>query len=257
MFSYSTEVTSSKIISDNPLYQRTLKAYHIVSPHVTGNVLEIGSGEGYGISLLHKNATHLTLVDKSPLTAKIVQEKYTDITFIQEKIPPLTNLPSNSFDTVISFQVIEHIKDVKLYIKEIYRVLKPGGKAFISTPNAKKTVARNPWHYKEFTFDEIEALVKQTFSTYSIKGIEGNTKTDEYYEKNREAVKRFMRFDIFNLQHKLPAFLLQIPYEVANRMNRKKLLHQNNTLVNSITLEDYSLNDYSEATLDFFCELQK
>jgi SAM-dependent methyltransferase len=254
---FSTEVTSSKITSDNPLFQRTLKAYHLVAPHIHGNVLEIGCGEGYGVELLYKNAENLTLIDKSPYTAALINDKYPNTTIIQEKIPPLTQLASNSFDVVVSFQVIEHIKDAALYLEEIHRVLKPNGKAYISTPNALKTIARNPWHYKEYTFEDLSELFKKTFSEFTIQAIRGNEKTDAYYEKNKKSVARFLRYDIFNLEHKIPAWLLQIPYEIANRMNRKKLLNKNPDLVNSITLEDYSLDEHSEATLDFFCTLTK
>ncbi|MBC8754517.1 class I SAM-dependent methyltransferase [Kordia sp. YSTF-M3] len=254
---FSTEVTSSKITSDNPLFQRTLKAYHVVAPHIHGNVLEIGCGEGYGVELLYKNSDQLTLIDKSPYTAELINSKYPNTTIIQEKIPPLTQLENNSFDVVVSFQVIEHIKEAALYLEEIHRVLKPNGKAYISTPNALKTIARNPWHYKEYTFEDLVHLFENNFTNYTIKAIQGNAKTAAYYEKNKESVARFLRYDIFNLEHKIPSWLLQIPYEIANRMNRKKLLHKNPDLVNTITLEDYSLGEHSEATLDFFCTLTK
>lgn len=257
MFLFSTEVTSSNIISDNPLFQRTLKAYEIVSPSIHGNVLEIGCGEGYGVKLLHKKANQLTLIDKSKYNIDAIQEQYPNVTCLQERIPPLSKLETDSFDVVVSFQVIEHIKESEAYLKEIYRVLKPGGKAYITTPNAVKTVARNPWHYKEFNYQEMEALIQRVFKKYTIDGIEGNSKTDAYYEENKVAVERFLRYDIFNFEKILPSFLLRIPYEVANRMNRKALLKQHTNLVHSITLEDYNLKEFSEASLDFFCTLEK
>jgi ubiquinone/menaquinone biosynthesis C-methylase UbiE len=43
---------------------------------------------------------------------------------------------SNSLDVVHANQVIEHIQDSDSFLKEIYRVLKPGGYAVISTENA-------------------------------------------------------------------------------------------------------------------------
>ena len=47
------------------------------------------------------------------------------------------------FDWVLCNHVLEHIKDDKSAIKEIFRVLKPGGKAIMQVPlnkNLKKTV---------------------------------------------------------------------------------------------------------------------
>jgi len=42
--------------------------------------------------------------------------------------------PDGAFDTVVSFDVLEHVDDVKRCMKEIYRVLKPGGKAYLVFP---------------------------------------------------------------------------------------------------------------------------
>lgn len=44
-------------------------------------------------------------------------------------------LNTNSFDVIVSDQVIEHLTDVENFIKEVYRVLKPRGYAVVSTEN--------------------------------------------------------------------------------------------------------------------------
>jgi len=257
MFSFSTEVTSSQILSDNPLFQRTLKAYTLIAEKAYGDVLEIGCGEGYGLDYIYKNASSVTVIDKSKSVLDKIKKKYPKTIILNQKVPPLNNLKDNSFDIVISFQVIEHIKDANLFIEEIFRVLKPNGKAYITTPNSNKTIARNPWHHKEYNYTEINDLIKNNFVNYSISGIQGNKKTDVYYIKNKQSVERILRLDVFKIQYKIPALLLKIPYELANRLNRKKLLKKNTGLVNSIKLEDYSLTDYSQDTLDFFCILKK
>lgn len=257
MFSFSTEVTSSHITSDNPLFQRTLKAYTLIAEKVYGDVLEIGCGEGYGLDFIAKNTNSLTVIDKSKSVLDKIKRKHPNINTLHKNIPPLNNLKDNSFDVVISFQVIEHIKDATLFIEEIYRVLKPNGKAYLTTPNSKKTIARNPWHYKEYDYSEINDLIKNNFVNYIINGIQGNKKTDVYYLKNKQSVERILRLDIFKIQHKIPSLLLKIPYEVVNRLNRKKLFKKNTTLVNNIKLDDYTLEEYSQDTLDFFCELNK
>ncbi|WP_405207555.1 methyltransferase domain-containing protein [Aquimarina sp. LLG6339-5] len=257
MFFFSTEVTTSKIFSDRPLQQRTNKAYEIAKDLVKGNVLEIGCGEGYGIDQYYKNVDKLTLIDKSDYSFHLLKKKFPEVTFLKKKIPPLKNLPENHFDTILSFQVIEHVRNDHLYLQEIYRVLKPGGKAIITTPNAEKSVARNPWHYKEYHFNELEKLLKEYFTDYEIKGIEGNDKTDLYYSKNKNRVEKLLRYDIFRLERRLPSFILKVPYEVLNRKNRKKLLKNNRNLIEDINSNDYSLNGFSSETLDFFCILKK
>ena len=51
-------------------------------------------------------------------------------------------IASESFDGVICSEVLEHISDPELAIKEISRVLKDGGKAVISTPDCSRFLWR-------------------------------------------------------------------------------------------------------------------
>ena len=73
-----------------------------------------------------------------------------------------------------------------------------------------------------------------------------------YYEKNRESVRRIMRFDIFRMQWWLPASLLKIPYDIMNRRNRRRLHSQNQELTESITMGDYSIAPVCEECFDLF-----
>ena len=86
-----------------------------------------------------------------------LKEKYPNAQFESGVFPPI-KIPDNSFDTVVSFQVIEHIKNDELFLSEIQRILKPGGKAILSTPNIKMTLSRNPWHEREYTADQLADL---------------------------------------------------------------------------------------------------
>src|SRR5690349_9670489 len=108
---YTTEITSEQITSDNPIHQRLFKAYVAVSGFIQGDVLEVGCGEGRGVDLLIKKATSFTAVDKIKPLIDELQKKHTTGHFISINIPPLTGLKDNSFDVVISFQVIEHIQN--------------------------------------------------------------------------------------------------------------------------------------------------
>ena len=58
-------------------------------------------------------------------------------------VPPL-KFDDNSIDFVVTFQVIEHIKDDEKFVQEIHRVLKPGGKLILTTPNILMSLSRNP-----------------------------------------------------------------------------------------------------------------
>ncbi|GAB3660613.1 hypothetical protein GCM10028791_34650 [Echinicola sediminis] len=257
MATYTTEIASDKLVSDNPIHQRLLKAYIAAKPLVSGDLLEIGCGEGRGVEVLRENVSSYHGLDKIGEVIENLQRKFPEETFEQAVIPPLSTVPSEQYDTVVSFQVIEHIAEDKLFLEEIYRVLKPGGKAIISTPNIRHTLSRNPWHVREYTGNELVQLCAKIFDHVEAKGIGGNDKVWAYHEANRESVNRIMRFDVFNLQHKLPAAVLRLPYEILNRMNRNKLHKQGGKSVTDISHEDYLVVDHPDKGLDLFYILEK
>ena len=254
---YTTEITSDKILSDNPIHQRLLKPYILMQDKVFGDLLEVGCGEGRGVELLYDKVNSFTAIDKNKGIIDKLSEKYTQGKFIASHIPPFHEIPSNSFDTVISFQVIEHIRKDMSYLKEIYRVLKPGGNAYITTPNIKKTLTRNPWHEREYTAIQLQELTKMVFDEVETLGIDGNEKVYEYYNRNKESVKRITRYDVLNLQYKLPSWLLRIPYDMLNRLNRKGLQTEADELVASISHKDYLVSDNPDTSLDLYYILKK
>jgi len=257
MATYTTEIASDKLISDNPIHQRLLKAYIAAKPMVSGDLLEVGCGEGRGVEVLLDQVDSYLGIDKIQEVIDRLRNKFPQAIFQQAFIPPFAEIASKTYDTVVSFQVIEHIQNDKLFLEEIYRVLKPGGKAIISTPNIKHTLSRNPWHIREYTPKQLEDLCKVIFDKVEAMGICGNKKIWAYHEANRKSVNKIMRFDVLNLQYRLPAAVLRWPYEVLNRFNRNKLHQQEGNSVTDITHEDYTLESSPEKGLDLFYVLHK
>lgn len=254
---YTTEITSEDIPSDNPIHQRLYKAYIVAQKFVRGNLLEVGCGEGRGLDLIIPKSTSFTAIDKIGPVIEELKAKYPEATFRSMNIPPFDGIPDNTFDTVVSFQVIEHIRDDRLFLKEINRVLKPGGLALVTTPNRKMSLTRNPWHIREYLPDELRDLAASIFTSVEMKGISGNAKVMAYYEQNKKAVEKVTRLDFLNLQYRLPASLLRIPYELLNRWNRNKLQQGNNELVSDIRHEDYLVVDDMVDALDLLLIVRK
>ena len=239
--------------SENVIYQRHLVAYKEAAKMISGTVLEIGSGEGYGIMELAPIADKYIAVDKYDTYISDELKGENDITFIQTEVPPLKDVADNSVDFAVTFQVIEHIQNDELFLKEIKRVLKPGGKLIMTTPNVKMSLTRNPWHIREYSPEQMGNVLKSVFENFELKGVFGNKKVMDYYQKNKESVAKITRWDVLNMQYWMPGWLLQIPYDILNRVNRQKLQDNNDELVDAVTTDDFCIKPMTDKCFDYFC----
>ena len=244
----------SRELSDNFVFQRSLLAYRAAAERIGGDVLEIGTGSGYGIEVVAPHAARYVTLDKHAPAPELTQRP--GVEFRQATVPPLP-FGDAAFDCVISFQVIEHIENDEAFVREIHRVLRPGGRFVVTTPNAPMSLTRNPWHVREYTAGELQGLLGGVFAETEMLGVFGNDKVMAYYEQNRRSVERLARLDIFDLQHRLPRRLLQLPYDLLNRLNRRRLLKANNELTTSIRMDDYRLGPVGEDCFDLFCVARK
>ena len=239
--------------SENVIYQRHVIAYKEAAEIISGTVLEIGSGEGFGITELAPNTEHYIAVDKYKTSISKELQANNKITFIQTEVPPLKEIEDNSVDFVVTFQVIEHIKDDEQFLHEIHRVLKPGGKVILTTPNIMMSITRSPWHIREYTPGQMGEILESSFDNFELKGVFGNKKVMDYYNKNKESVRKITRFDILNMQYWLPRWMLEIPYDILNRFNRQNLQDDNEEMVNTVVHTDYSISESNNECLDHFC----
>lgn len=242
--------------SDNFVFQRSVLAYAEAAKLISGEVLEIGTGTGYGTSMLAQSTARLVTIDKhhhEGLSATLPA----NVEYLTATVPPLP-FGDASFDCVVSFQVIEHIVDDRRLVSEISRVLRPGGLFVVTTPNAPMSLTRNPWHVREYRAGELKSLLESGGLTCTGEyGIAGNERVMEYYENNRRSVRRITRFDIFDLQHRLPRRLLQLPYDILNRINRRRLLAADESLTLSIGTDDYRLQPVTDDCFDLFFTARK
>lgn len=252
----TAERVSQRDASDNYVFQRSLLAYVYAAERVSGRVLEIGTGSGYGVEVVAPAAEHFVTIDKYIPAMELI-EAHNNVEFREMTVPPLAGIADGSVDCVISFQVIEHIKRDEEFVREVHRVLKKGGIFIVSTPNRPMSLTRNPWHVREYSAEEFSALLGGVFESVEPMGVEGNEKVWSYYEKNREGVERIARLDILDLQHRLPRWLLQVPYDLLNRLNRKKLLRENTTLTTGITMDDYAVVSVHERCFDLLYVAKK
>ena len=249
MGAYDSAERVSLEVQNNYLFQRSIKAYYEAATLISGKVLEIGTGSGYGVEIISGIAEEFVTVDK--FDTMIDFSKHTNVKFEEQNVPPLS-FDNNVFDAAITFQVVEHIKDDHAFISEIHRVLKPGGKLIITTPNIKMSITRNPWHIREYTVEQLLQLLRNYFPDVKAMGVYGNEKSDKYYENNKKSVQKILKWDILKMNKWLPRQLLQMPYDIMNKRNRSKLMNQDKSLANSFTHDDFFIKDANDKCFDLF-----
>jgi ubiquinone/menaquinone biosynthesis C-methylase UbiE len=97
----------------------------------TGNVLEIGAGTGLNVGHYHANVARLVLTEPDPHMAAKLRAAVTRSRIAAEVIEaPAESLPfpDASFDTVVSTLVLCTVPSPDAVIREVRRVLKPGGR---------------------------------------------------------------------------------------------------------------------------------
>ena len=136
-------------------------------------VLDIGSGVGYGSKILAEKASAVLAVDRSEEAVRYAREEYAGEN-VEMVVGDGHDLPlaGHSVDVVVSFELIEHLRSQKAHLRELDRVLKPGGLTVISTPNrifySQESNQANPFHTHEFDFQEFLTFLKSVFSSVQI-----------------------------------------------------------------------------------------
>jgi SAM-dependent methyltransferase len=77
-------------------------------------------------------------------------------------------LPDASFDCVVAVEVIEHVADDESFVREIHRVLKPGGHFLATTPNGDVRANTNPDHKRHYKRAELHALLSRHFAVVTV-----------------------------------------------------------------------------------------
>lgn len=172
------ERTLPDIKEENYWFQRHLFAYEYLSQFAKNMVvLDAGCGEGYGANLLASVAKRVIAIDIFSDAIEHARLRYIkeNLEFILTDVNSLLFLDS-TFDMAVSLQVIEHLPDHNLLLQEIFRVLKEGSTAFLTTPNKetsspKEEKPSNPFHYREFTPAEFQEILNTYFKQVEIRGV--------------------------------------------------------------------------------------
>jgi SAM-dependent methyltransferase len=142
-------------------------------------VLDVGCGTGDLLEELRQKGCEAYGVEYNPSSVEVCVKKGLDVrcgNFID------TDLQEGFFDVAILWHVLEHLPSPRKALEKALRILKPGGKLFIYSPNAKSYVARIfgiywyawqlPFHFYHFDVRSIQRVTRECgFDIHKIRTI--------------------------------------------------------------------------------------
>jgi ubiquinone/menaquinone biosynthesis C-methylase UbiE len=118
------------------IFNKFLKSHKICLTNKT--ILDAGCGSGFGLQLIQENFHPSQLYGFDILPEQVLRAQKRKLK-AKISIGDITNIkfPSEMFDAVFIFTVLHHIPEYPLALKEISRILKPGGVLLIDELNKR------------------------------------------------------------------------------------------------------------------------
>ncbi len=184
----------------SPYWGEHAARYIFALPFVENrSVLDIACGTGYGIAILKAKAKHVTGVDVDPVAAHEARTECGDKAAVLLGNGLGLPFADDSFDTITSFETLEHLHERGKFLAELHRVLRPDGKLILSTPNANYTMPidgkpSNPFHIFEYTPAELREEIEKYFKLESFIGqtLDSRIKIPPFFDAQRRLPRDFV-----------------------------------------------------------------
>jgi 2-polyprenyl-3-methyl-5-hydroxy-6-metoxy-1,4-benzoquinol methylase len=157
-----------------------LDIYSHIAPHLKGkDVLEVGFGTGMGTLQFTPYARWIEAIEPDCEAVNFANKTLPgQAIWLQGDIT--TTRPAGRHDAVVMIEVLEHVKDWRLALANVYKTLKPGGVLYMSARNANADLRRNELHEREWTASEFRAALQEFFPTvelydYTLTTVQGDT----------------------------------------------------------------------------------
>jgi len=207
-------------------------------------ILELGSGTGYGTAELAGAAPLVVGVDR---IAPDPSARSAGPRFLRADLGGIP-IASTSFDLIVSFQVIEHLRDPGDYLDAIARILRPGGIVVITTPNRLTSDGENPFHVHEYRCEELREVLGRYFEAIEMLGVGQTAPVARYHDARLRRIRTITRLDPLRLRDRLPRPLVEWLFGRLAILVRKLIASGEG--LPDVTLADFPIGAVDEACLD-------
>lgn len=218
MFEHLTAERTSRLKVNNNYFYQHQKVYSFALKLIKNkNILDIGSGGGYGTYRLSLNSKEAYGLDRdySAICRSKSQYRRRNLHFIHSSIESYKT--KKTFDYITCFQFIEHIKDQASVIVKMKKLLTTHGALIISTPNAStQSFNENPYHHKELTLQEFTSLLLKDFKKVELYGLFGDKKIKKIDINRKKAVKNLFKLDPFSWRRFIPRSTRKVMFDLAS-----------------------------------------
>lgn len=121
------------------LWRSFLDEMDRLNPGDGRRLLDIGAGRGAFLDVARKAGWEVTAVELSASNSAYIREAYAVPVFTG--VMEDAGFPADQFDAVTMWDVIEHLKSPTTTLREVHRILKPGGLLVAYTPNHDSLIA--------------------------------------------------------------------------------------------------------------------
>jgi SAM-dependent methyltransferase len=152
-------------------------------------VVEAGSGEGYGAALLRSAGARAVLaLEYDEASVAHARTAYPQVSTARANLASMPVLDAGA-DVVVTLQVVEHLWDLRGFLRDCRRLLRPGGLLVVTTPNrpvfspglGRGEKPTNPVHVEELDAEQLHDLLAAAgFVGIEVRGLRHGARIEQW-----------------------------------------------------------------------------
>ncbi|HEY2214386.1 MAG TPA: class I SAM-dependent methyltransferase [Acidimicrobiales bacterium] len=233
--------------------------YRAVLGHIGhGRILDVGCGQGFESARFLSPDRQVVGADYSSEATETAIGTYGPQGLRVAQMDALRlGFGNDTFDGACSSHLIEHFTDPEPHVAELARVIKDDGVVCILTPNEPADF-ENPFHLHLFDRAELREMLDRHFEDVWLGGVDASPHVKEDFAARRLRAGKLLRFDAFDLRHRIPHRWYVWAYTRLLPLAYKLVARGDAGGVTGITADDWFVTDeLDDTTLVLFAVARK